>query len=69
MDAVSGRLLIVVSGLAASGKTTVGWLLRRMRETYRGPLRLGERIVRLDTSQLLDPDGAVVQVKSAIASV
>lgn len=43
--------------------------IRRMRETYRGPLRLGERIVRLDTSQPLDPDGAVAEVKSAIAGV
>lgn len=38
----------------------------RMRETYRGPLDLGGHIVRLDTSQPLDPDAVIVQVKSAL---
>jgi shikimate kinase len=43
--------------------------IRRMRETYRGPLRLSEPIVTVDTSRPLDLDSVVERVRSAMAAV
>jgi predicted kinase len=42
--------------------------IRRMRETYRGPLRLSEPIVTVDTSRPLNLDSVVERVRSAMAT-
>jgi thymidylate kinase len=42
--------------------------IRRMRETYQGPLRLSEPIVTVDTSRPLTPDSLVGRVRSAMAT-
>lgn len=42
--------------------------IRRMRESYRGPLGLSEPIVTIDTSRPLTPDIVVERVRSAMAT-
>lgn len=42
--------------------------IRRMRETYRGPLRLSEPIVTVDTTRQIDPGSVVERVRSATAT-
>jgi hypothetical protein len=99
------RLLVVVSGLPASGKSTVGEHLssrlslpllavaadrfdarerhpghldrtmtneerdqgrRRLRDTHRGPLRLGGPLVTVDTSRPVDVEALLDRVRAAI---
>lgn len=43
--------------------------IRRMREPYRGPLRLSEPVVTVDTGRPLDDATVVELVRSAIATV
>lgn len=40
--------------------------LQRMRETFRGPLRLSELLVTVDTSRAVDHDALAERVRSAI---
>lgn len=42
--------------------------IRRMRETYRGPLRLSEPVVTVDTSRQINPGRLVERVRTAMAS-
>lgn len=42
--------------------------IRRMRETYRGPLRLSEPVVTIDTSRQIDPGSVVERVRTAMAT-
>lgn len=43
--------------------------IQRMRETYRGPLRLSDPVVTVDTGRPLDDENVVEVVRSAIAGV
>lgn len=43
--------------------------IRRMRETFRGPLGLSEPLVMVDTSRPLDSDDLVERVRSTITAV
>lgn len=43
--------------------------IRRMRETFRGPLRVGEHLVCVDTSEPVDADSVVMRVRSALEAV
>lgn len=42
--------------------------LHLMRESFRGPLRLSEHLVTVDTSRAVDVEGLVARVRSAIAA-